>query len=146
MKRSELKKIIKPLVMECINEALLSEKGVLSNIVSEVARGISSAPTIVEQKHVEPPREQTNNAISSLRRNRDVSDELKNHRKSLMDSLGKDSYGGVNLFEGVDPAPEQRSAGYSAANPLASMDPGDAGVDISGIMALGGSNWKELIK
>mgnify|MGYP003655448222 FL=1 len=63
-----------------------------------------------------------------------------------MDSLGKDSYGGVNLFEGVDPAPEQRSAGYSAANPLASMDPGDAGVDISGIMALGGSNWKELIK
>ena len=113
MKRSELKKIIKPLV---------------------------------EHKHVEPPREQTNNAISSLRRNRDVSDELKNHRKSLMDSLGKDSYGGVNLFEGVDPAPEQRSAGYSAANPLASMDPGDAGVDISGIMALGGSNWKELIK
>ena len=144
MKRSELKKIIKPLVVECINEALLSEQGVLSNIVSEVAKGISSAPVMIEQKHVEPKKEK--DAISSLRRNRNVDAELQNHRKSLMDSLGRDSYGGVNLFEGVDPAPEQRSAEYSAANPLASMDPGDAGVDISGIMALGGANWKELIK
>jgi hypothetical protein len=144
MKRSELKKIIKPLVVECINEALLSEQGVLSSIVSEVAKGISSAPVMTEQKHVEPKKEK--DAISSLRRNRNVDAEMQNHRKSLMDSLGRDSYGGVNLFEGVDPAPEQRSAEYSAANPLASMDPGDAGVDISGIMALGGANWKELIK
>ncbi len=99
---------------------------------------------MIEQKHVEPKKEK--DAISSLRRNRNVDAELQNHRKSLMDSLGRDSYGGVNLFEGVDPAPEQRSAEYSAANPLASVDPGDAGVDISGIMALGAANWKELIK
>ena len=100
MKRSELKKIIKPLVLECINEVLLSEQGMLSN----------------------------------------------KHRKSLMDSLGKDSYGGINLFEGIEPAPAQRKPEHSAANPIGNVAPGDPGVDISGILALGGANWKELIK
>ena len=77
---------------------------------------------------------------------------LQSGSEMVMGDIGKAAAGAVsnpmkfNLFEGVDPAPEQRSAEYSAANPLASMDPGDAGVDISGIMALGGANWKELIK
>ena len=146
MKRSELKKIIKPLVLECINEVLLSEQGMLSNIVSEVAKGISSASIVTEQRHVPPPREQTRDTISAHRRNRDAEADLNKHRKSLMDSLGKDSYGGINLFEGIEPAPAQRKPEHSAANPIGNMAPGDPGVDISGILALGGANWKELIK
>ena len=33
MKRSELKKILKPLIKECIREVILEESGVLSKIV-----------------------------------------------------------------------------------------------------------------
>ena len=39
MKKAELKKVIKPLVKECIHEVLL-EEGLLSNVVSEVAKGL----------------------------------------------------------------------------------------------------------
>ena len=48
MKRSDLKKVIKPLVKECIHEVLL-EEGLLSNIVSEVAQGMQGN-VIVEKK------------------------------------------------------------------------------------------------
>ena len=39
MKKNDLKKIIKPLVKECIHEVLL-EEGLLSGIVAEVAQGM----------------------------------------------------------------------------------------------------------
>ena len=42
MKKSDLKKLIKPLVKECIHEVLL-EEGLLSNVVSEVAKGLNNA-------------------------------------------------------------------------------------------------------
>ena len=41
MKRSELKKLIKPLVKECVQETILND-GLLSNIVSEVAQGMGN--------------------------------------------------------------------------------------------------------
>ena len=39
MKKTELKKILKPLIKDCIKE-ILFEEGILSNIVSEVVRGV----------------------------------------------------------------------------------------------------------
>ena len=48
MKKTDLKKLIKPLVKECIHEVLL-EEGLLSNVVSEVAKGLNTAPVIKEQ-------------------------------------------------------------------------------------------------
>ena len=51
MKKSDLKELIKPLVKECIHEVLL-EEGLLSNVVSEVAKGLQTAPVIREKlKH-----------------------------------------------------------------------------------------------
>ena len=47
MKKNDLKKVIKPLVKECINEILI-EEGMLSNIVSEVAQGMR-APALVAE-------------------------------------------------------------------------------------------------
>ena len=47
MKRSELKKILKPLIQECIKESLL-EDGLISGIIAEVMRGINSPQPIVE--------------------------------------------------------------------------------------------------
>jgi hypothetical protein len=48
VKKNELKKLIKPVVKECIHEVLL-ESGLLTNIVSEVAQGMSQN-VIVENK------------------------------------------------------------------------------------------------
>ena len=47
MNKSDLKKLIKPLVKECINEVLI-EEGLLSNVVAEVTRGMQSG-LVVEQ-------------------------------------------------------------------------------------------------
>ena len=52
MKKSEFKKLIKPIVQECIKESLL-EDGLISGIIAEVVRGISSQP-LVETKDPEP--------------------------------------------------------------------------------------------
>ena len=56
MKKSDLKKIIKPVVRECIHEVLL-EEGLLSNVVAEVASGLQGS-VIVETK--QPAVKQTN--------------------------------------------------------------------------------------
>ena len=45
MKKSDLRRLLKPLVKECVRETLLDE-GLLSTIVSEVVRGVS--PVLVE--------------------------------------------------------------------------------------------------
>ena len=53
MKKTELKEIIKPLVKECIQEVLI-EEGLLSNVVSEVVKGLGTQ-SIVEQAPVPRP-------------------------------------------------------------------------------------------
>ena len=132
MKKSDLKNLIKPIVKECIQEALL-EEGLLSNVVSEVVSGLQTAPVIREQVESPPPR--------PAPKPRDYSQD----RKKLLDAIGKEAYGGIDIFEGTTPAPVQKSPEYAAANPLADVDPGDSGVDISGIVSLGGKNWKALM-
>mgnify|MGYP003628755247 CR=1 FL=1 len=141
MKRSELKNIIKPLVKECITEALL-EEGLLSNVISEVMKGMS--PVITESAPAIDPAAGMQKAAmreaqeSKLR-------EAKQNRKKLLDAIGSDSYGGVDLFEGTAPAPAQQSPESQAGSPLGGIAPGDPGVDISGILGLGGHKWKSLI-
>ena len=135
MKKSELKSILKPLIKECIRESIL-EEGILSNVIAEVTKGLSSAP-IVEQKKAAPKKEPTKQPPS-------VNERLAEHRKKLMGAIGSDAYGGVDLFEGTTPAPAQASQGQ-AASPLGGTDPNDAGIDISGIMAVGGNRWKDMI-
>tara|TARA_R110000782_G_scaffold70812_1_gene142217 strand:- start:1213 stop:1644 length:432 start_codon:yes stop_codon:yes gene_type:complete len=142
MKRSELKKMIKPLVKECVQEALLSE-GLLSNIVSEVVQGMGSQFLVENKEKVVPATsdERSNQRESATARKRA---ELKEHKQKLLDQIGNGAYGGIDLFEGTRPAAPEIST-TQAAGPLGNKDPSDAGVDISGIMALGGKNWKALI-
>ena len=136
MKRSELKNIIKPLVKECITEALI-EEGLLSNVISEVMKGIS--PVITETAHA-PERTPV---VQEARRERTV--QMKENRKKLLDAIGKESFGGVDLFEGTSPAPAQQSPESQASSPLGGVAPGDPGVDISGILGIGGHKWKSLM-
>ena len=66
---------------------------------------------------------------------------LANRQKELMDSIGKDAYNGVNLFEGTTPAPKSDQQGQS---PLSGIDPNDAGVDISSIMSKSAAIWSKM--
>ena len=56
--------------------------------------------------------------------------QLKQRKKQLLDAIGKDAYGGVNLFEGTTPAPAPNSAGQG---PLSGVSGNDPGVDISNL-------------
>ena len=126
MKTNDLKKVLKPLIKQCIKEVIF-EEGVLSGIISEVMIGVNTAPVIREQKQVSRPK--PNNGVAKR--------QLQEQRKKMMDVVGRDSYNGVNVFEGVEPVRESNQQ-----SPLANIAPGDAGVDISQLF---NSNWSKLI-
>jgi len=137
MKRSELKKLIKPIVKECVQEALLKE-GLLSSIVSEVARGLGNQEIIQEMKEEQPRQMPVDNSARL--------DEMRERRKGLLDSIGKDAYNGVDLFEGTSPIRDSGNPSPAAqASSMYGQDPGDPGVDISGILSVGGNKWKALL-
>ena len=124
MKTNELKKVLKPLIKQCIKEVIF-EEGVLSGIISEVVKGVNAAPVIREQKVATKP---TNGVAKK---------QLQEQRKRMMEAIGKGSYNGVDLFEGVGPVTES-----DQKSPLANVAPRDPGVDISQLF---NSNWSKLI-
>ena len=125
MNKNELKKVLKPLIKECIKEVLFEEGGALSHIISEVALGLAGTTKKVVK---EAPRQQYQKPKQDTRR----VDALKQQKKKLLEAIGKDAYGGVNIFEGTTPAPAPTVQGQ-AQGPLSGVDPRDAGVDISSI-------------
>jgi hypothetical protein len=140
MKRSELKKILKPLVSECIKESLM-EDGLISSVITEVVRGMSVATAGPPQVADEPPKKDI--ALERIQRNafsEKQSGKLKEHRAKLMSAIGGESYNGVNLFEGTTPAPAQASH-TQQSSPLSGQSPADPGVDITNLFGAVGSHW-----
>ncbi len=136
MKKSELKKIIK----ECVKE-ILFEEGVLSNLVAEVAVGISRAQGNLletkQQQNIESIQEAKEEELEARRK------KLLETKRKMLDVMGNSKM--ANVFEGTEPlrqggAPDSPSA----PGPLAGKDPGDAGVDISGLFNLAGQKWSAL--
>ena len=136
MKKSEFKKLIKPIVSECIKESLM-EDGLISGIIAEVVRGMSTTQPIVEDISPAEPRLQPakNNAFSEKQ-----SGKLKEHRAKLMSAIGGESFNGVNLFEGTTPAPAQGNP-QQQSNPMSGQSPSDAGVDIGNLFGSVGRSW-----
>ena len=136
MNKNELKKVLKPLIKECIKEVMF-EDGTLSSIIAEVMRGTQSAPQqpIVEQQQYQKPQ-------SRLETDEEAKTRLAAKRKNLMDSIGSDAYNGVNLFEGTTPAPAQSSTQGQGA--LSGVAPSDAGVDISALMNKTTAIWQKM--
>ena len=121
MKRTELKKLIKPMVRECVQETLLKE-GLLSNIVAEVAQGLGNQEVIREMKEGRPQQRSTDNSAKL--------EQMNSNRKQLLDAIGKDSFNGVDLFEGTDPIRDSGNPSPTAqASPMSGQDPNDPGVD-----------------
>ena len=125
MNKNDLKELIKPLVKECINESvqeILLSSGLLSQVISEVLKGVNGN-TIVEEKNSEQTRM---SQIVKQSEQRKISES----RKQILDTIGKTSYGGINVFEGINETiPDEAPSG--PANPMQGIAPHDPGVDIT---------------
>ena len=139
MKKSDLKRMLKPLIKECVQEMIL-EEGLLKNIVSEVASGMQgNLVTETKQTRVREPMMETDMQERSGKARR----KLNEHRKSLMDSIGKDAYGGVNVFEGLEPMKAQTETKAKAGS-VDLGDPNDSGVNLDSILGNSAKIWKAM--
>jgi len=132
MNKDQLKKILKPMIKECIKEVIF-EDGTLSTIISEVVKGTGSQKVVYESKQV---TNQTNQ--EALQRKQK---QLLEQKRKMLDAIGKDAYNGVDLFEGTTPAPQSKSTPHGS-KALDGVAPNDPGVDISSFAASG--IWKKL--
>ena len=137
MNKSDLKKLIKPIVKECINEVLL-EEGMLSYIVSEVAVGLQGN-TITETRTAPQPQRDA----EVKRKNKEAAKKIQQHRKKMMEAIGTDAYNGVDLFEGTTPMSPQESS-QTRAGSVDLGNPGDSGVDISSLVGGASQIWKAM--
>jgi len=137
MKKSDLKQLIKPLVKECIHEVLI-EEGLLSNVVSEVAKGLQG--NLVVETPTKQDNRLFNDELQMKRQRKETNIKLQEHRKKMMDSVGRDAYNGVNVFEGVDPM--QHNEPQAGAPDLG--NPRDAGVDISSMVGDASKIWQAM--
>jgi len=131
MRKSEFKKILKPLIEQTVREVLLSE-GVLSTVIAEVAKGMTSAPPIVEASQSQSTKTSKKDAIAEQIRR-------KERLKSLSESIGFDN---VDVFDGVEPIADKSGPGAA----LAGIAPSDPGVDITAIQKISNGRWKTLVE
>lgn len=139
MKKAEFKQLIK----ESVREVLLTE-GFLSTIVAEVVKGVGT--NVITERVAEKQPSQEKVKFQEMRQQ-----EKKNHlqetKKRMLDAIGKDAYGGINVFEGTSPIKNGGSPSTAAppSSALGDIDPSDPGVDISGLFA-SATDWKQMIK
>ena len=120
----KLRKVLKPLIKECIKE-IIFEEGVLSSIIRE-AQGSPAKDVIKEDKpfskFVKEPKE-----------NKQLAETRKKMREAIAGKIGAD----FDPFEGTKPLTESQASGGPSQSPMAGVDPGDKGVDISSIPGMG---------
>ena len=142
MNKTQLKKLIKPVVKECIQEVLI-EEGLLTEVVSQVAVGMTRQP-IVENVQKKNNDTLFNEDLQIQRKSREANKKLQEHRKKLLDSIGGDAYNGVDLFEGTEPLRNTGAPGEAHKQSVLGDDPNDAGVDISSIMGNSSKIWQAI--
>lgn len=137
MNKNELKKILKPLIKQCIKEVIF-EDGTLSTIIAEVVKGTSDIKLVSENKQA--PNE-FDEKIKLAKQNKQK--QLAERRKRILNAVGTDAYNGVDLFEGTTPTPTPANQ-TNQQSPLSGVSPNDPGVDISSFV--GSANmWKKVI-
>ena len=141
MKRSELKAIIK----ECVRETLF-EEGVLSEMIAEVAYGLTRAQNLMVESKPQQTQVQNTQAQQQLEEERNEArrKKLLETKRKMLDAMGDKKMSKV--FEGTEPLSSagNPNAQASPQGPLAGRDPNDAGIDISGLFSLAGQKWSQL--
>ena len=138
MKKSEFKEMIKESVKE-----VLVEEGVLKSVISEVVKAVGETQA---QPKVSVDQ-QSLMQQATLEAAQKQKQKLTETREKMLNAIGKDSYGGVDVFEGTTP---MKSGGTPDSSPtpssaLGGVDPSDSGVDISSLLG-GVDTWKQLLK
>ena len=139
MNKEQLKKTLKPMIKECIKEVIF-EEGILSGIISEVVKGTGGQRIVETQQPQRYQQPQVDYELEERKR--------KERRRKILDSIGRDSYNGVDLFEGTTPMSNRDSGVRTTPHGSKALDgvsPNDPGVDIS---AFGASSaiWSKLAK
>lgn len=126
MDKIELKKLLKPLMKECIREVLM-ENG-LQKILSE---------TVVSQ----PEQKQVIQKVANTQEKPQINEA----RKKMLEDIGKSGYlnSKFDPFANTKPLTEAQAAG--APSPMSALDPDDSGVDISNLMNGNKKVWKALV-
>lgn len=132
VKQEQLKKIIKPLIKECLNEILL-EQG-LKKVIEEAVR-------------VQPQETQQNSYVEKERKfiSKTVTkqpNKIEEGKKVLLEKIGM---GGFDPFAGSVPVDDPTGTEVSL-NPEVSVLPGISGrgVDISSLMGSNKQAWKNI--
>jgi hypothetical protein len=144
VKKSDLKRVIKPLIKECIHEVLI-EEGVLSNVVAEVAKGMQGNIVTETKTKKQDNRlfDEDHQMRQRKQRQEDSRAKMHEHRKKLLEAVSQDAYNGVDLFEGTTPISNYDSSPQAQG----SVDlgaPTDSGVDISSLLGGASQIWKEM--
>jgi hypothetical protein len=132
MKKDELKKVLKPLIKECIKEVIF-EEGVLSSLITEVAQGLnnSNIQTPIRASTQQPKLAPQENVLEARKQLNEVKQKL------------QQSAGLQGIFEGTQPLRSSKGAQGSKYGALRDKDPGDAGVNIEGLVKMTGG-WSHL--
>ena len=135
MKKSQLKHVIKPIVKQCLNE-LLIEQGLLSNIISEVIKGVQpiQQPLVAadQQKLLQQQRIELQEQRQQM---------MKENKRKLLDAAGFN----VDVFKGTSPIQETSDPSNGKASALSGVDASDPGVNIDGIVAIANRDWSKMI-
>ena len=126
MKANEFKKILRPLIKQAVKEVIL-EEGILSNIVAEVARGLSGN-LVVESA--------TSREDADHQKEAEILEKQRQDRIRKLNESSKVS----NAFSGTKEIKDKTNSGA-----LSGISPSDRGVDISAIEKIANGKWKQLI-
>ena len=132
MNKEQLKKTLRPMIKECIKEVIF-EEGILSSIIPEVVKG--TAQPLVESR--QPTYQQPQVDYEAKQR------AEKERRRKMLDSIGRDAYNGVDLFEGTQPLRESRSTAPHGSKALDGIAPNDPGVNLS-TLGVNTAIWSKL--
>ena len=142
MKKSELKTVLRPLIKECVKEVMF-EDGILSGLISEVIQGLGGQVITESAAPQKQKVSERNNAAETARQQQlakiKAMEQTAQTRKKMSEAVGKGAYGGVDLFEGTTPT--TAAAEGKQGDPLAGLDPNDAGVDISNLFGGASKTW-----
>ena len=143
MNKEEIRNALKPLVRECVRD-IIFEEGFLSGIISEVVTGLGARPVITESAPRQAPPQEDHDAQIAIQRQKQKINEA---RQRMADAIGRDAYGGTNVFEGTEPLRSggNPEAGPSPSSPLSGYGANDEGVNIDSLFGDVGKNWKKLI-
>lgn len=139
MNSNDLKKTLRPLVKQLVKEAMQEE---LTTVITEIIKQTSSVQ-MVEQRQVQPQMNRQLQEDRAVEKQKQIEE-----RRKRLEEFSKNSFGGMNLFEGTTPAPAPRDVSgakgaESVASPLSGVDPSDSGVDISGLLKMTGG-WRQI--